>query len=60
MNIQGLKMRCEVQQDIIRKWQKYCERQEKLLRRALLVIAVDEDKTLMADILKCIVPDVIE
>lgn len=60
MNIQGLKFRCEVQQQIIRKWKKHCELQEKLLRRALLVIKVDEDTKLMSDILKAIVPDVIE
>ena len=60
MNIQGLKMRCEIQQDLINKWRNLAYRQEKLLRRALLVIRVDEDRKLMEDILKAIVPDVVE
>lgn len=60
MNIQGLKIRCETQQEIIRKWRNLAYRQEKLLRRALLVIKTDEDPKLMEDILKAIVPDVVD
>lgn len=60
MNIQGLKMRCEIQQDLINKWKNLAYRQEKLLRRALLVIKCDEDPKLMHDIIKAILPDIVD
>lgn len=60
MNIQGLKQRCEMQQQIIQSWKKAYERQEKLLRRALLVIKCDEDPKLMHEIIREISADCIE
>ncbi len=47
----GFKKRCVVQQEIIHRWKCAYERQEKLLRRAVLCIKLDEDKDLLADIL---------
>ena len=51
MKRQMVKTLFENQTQAIHRWKLAYERQEKLLRRALLVIKPSEDKNLMADIL---------
>ena len=51
MKRQMFKTLFENQAQVIYRWKLAYERQEKLLRRALLVIKPSEDKELMADIL---------
>ena len=51
MKRQMFKTLFENQAQVIHRWKLAYERQEKLLRRALLVIKPSEDKELVADIL---------